>query len=89
MNVKMLFSPDDGRILGAQIVGTDGVDKRIDALATAISAGMTVQELTHLELGYVPPYGSAKEVLNIAGYVDIDSNWPLANAQPLGGLLHA
>jgi NADPH-dependent 2,4-dienoyl-CoA reductase/sulfur reductase-like enzyme/peroxiredoxin family protein/TusA-related sulfurtransferase/rhodanese-related sulfurtransferase len=69
MNIKMLFSPDDGRILGAQIIGTDGIDKRIDTLASAISAGMTVYDLTNLELGYVPQYGSAKEAINIAGYV--------------------
>ncbi len=69
MSVKLLFSPDDGQIFGAQILGTEGVDKRIDTLATAISAGMSVEDLTHLELGYVPPYGSAKEVVNYAGYI--------------------
>ena len=69
MNMKLLFSPDDGRIFGAQILGTDGVDKRIDTFATAISAGMSVEDLTHLELGYVPAYGSAKEAVNYAGYV--------------------
>lgn len=69
MIIKLLFSPDNGRIFGAQIVGTDGVDKRIDTFATAISAGMTINDLTDLELGYVPQYGSAKEAVNIAGYV--------------------
>jgi len=69
MIIKLLFSPDNGRILGAQIAGTEGVDKRIDTFATAISAGMTVDDLTDLELGYVPQYGSAKEAVNIAGYV--------------------
>ncbi len=69
MTIKLLFSPEDGRILGAQIVGTDGVDKRVDTFATAISAGMTINDLTDLELGYVPQYGSAKEAVNIAGYV--------------------
>jgi len=69
MNVKLLFSPDDGRVLGSQIIGTDGIDKRIDTLASAILAEMTVQDLTDLELGYVPQYGSAKEVINIIGYV--------------------
>jgi NADPH-dependent 2,4-dienoyl-CoA reductase/sulfur reductase-like enzyme/peroxiredoxin family protein/TusA-related sulfurtransferase/rhodanese-related sulfurtransferase len=69
MGIKLLFSPDGGRILGAQIIGSEGVDKRIDSLATAISAGMTVEDLTHLEMGYVPQYGSAKEALNVAGYV--------------------
>lgn len=69
MNIKLMFSPDNGRILGAQITGTEGVDKRIDELATAMASGMTVEDLTHLELGYVPQYGSAKEAINIAGYV--------------------
>lgn len=69
MNFKLIFSPDDGKILGAQIVGTEGVDKRIDTLATAISAGMTVSDLTSLELGYVPQLGSAKEAVNIGGYI--------------------
>jgi NADPH-dependent 2,4-dienoyl-CoA reductase/sulfur reductase-like enzyme/peroxiredoxin family protein/TusA-related sulfurtransferase/rhodanese-related sulfurtransferase len=69
MIIKLLFSPGDGRILGAQIVGTEGVDKRIDSLATAMEASMTVEDLTHLELGYVPQLGSAKEALNIAGFV--------------------
>ena len=69
MAMKVLFSPSNGRILGAQIVGDDGVDKRIDVLATAIMAGMAVEDLTHLELGYVPQYGSAKDAINLAGYV--------------------
>ncbi|MDQ1328775.1 MAG: hypothetical protein QG641_2061 [Candidatus Poribacteria bacterium] len=69
MTIKLLFSPDDGRVLGSQIIGTDGIDKRIDTLASAISAGMNVHDLTNLELGYVPQYGSAKEAINAAGYV--------------------
>ncbi|MBD3181503.1 pyridine nucleotide-disulfide oxidoreductase [Candidatus Poribacteria bacterium] len=69
MNMKLLFSPKDGNILGAQILGSEGVDKRIDTLASAISGNMTVDDLTDLELGYVPPYGSAREVVNIAGYI--------------------
>ena len=69
MIIKVLFSPDDGRILGAQIIGDDGVDKRLDVFATAISAGMTADDLTHLELGYVPQYGSAKDAVNMSGYV--------------------
>lgn len=67
--VKLLFHPDDGRILGAQVVGEDGVDKRIDVLATAIHARMTVYDLEELELAYAPPYGSAKDPVNIAGFV--------------------
>jgi NADPH-dependent 2,4-dienoyl-CoA reductase/sulfur reductase-like enzyme len=69
MNIKLLFNPSDGRILGAQAVGQDGVDKRIDILATAIAGGLTVEQLTELELCYAPPYGSAKDAINIAGMV--------------------
>jgi NADPH-dependent 2,4-dienoyl-CoA reductase/sulfur reductase-like enzyme/rhodanese-related sulfurtransferase len=68
MVMKLLFSPDDGRILGAQIVGIDGVDKRIDVLATALHGGMTVHDLTELELAYAPQYGTGKDAVNIAGY---------------------
>lgn len=69
MHLKLLFAPDTGRILGAQIVGYDGVDKRLDVFATAIRAGMTVYDLEHLELAYAPPYGSAKDPVNMAGFV--------------------
>lgn len=69
MTVKTLFDPQSGKILGAQIVGFEGVDKRIDVLATAIRAGMTVYDLEELELSYAPPYSSAKDPVNIAGFV--------------------
>ena len=69
ISMKLLFSPDNGKVLGAQIVGYEGVDKRIDVLATAIRAGMTVYELEKLELAYAPPYSSAKDPVNMAGYV--------------------
>ena len=69
MHMKMMFDPEDGRILGAQIVGYDGVDKRIDVLAVAVRMGMTVYDLEHLELAYAPPYGSAKDPVNMAGFV--------------------
>lgn len=59
----------DGRVLGAQAVGTDGVDKRIDVIATAIRAGMSADDLADLELAYAPPYGSAKDPVNMAGFV--------------------
>jgi len=68
MSVKLLFTPRNGRVLGAQIVGGGGVDKRIDVLATAITAGMTVDDLIDLDLAYAPPYGSAKDPVNMAGY---------------------
>ncbi|NNJ11354.1 pyridine nucleotide-disulfide oxidoreductase family protein [Chloroflexales bacterium ZM16-3] len=65
--LKVLFAPDTGKLLGAQAIGHDGVDKRIDVLATALKAGMTVQDLAELELAYAPPYGSAKDPVNLAG----------------------
>src|SRR5262249_35727172 len=65
--LKLLFAPDTGRLLGAQAVGSDGVDKRIDVLATALKAGMTVHDLAELELAYAPPFGSAKDPVNLAG----------------------
>jgi NADPH-dependent 2,4-dienoyl-CoA reductase/sulfur reductase-like enzyme/rhodanese-related sulfurtransferase len=65
--LKLLFAPESGKVLGAQAVGADGVDKRIDVLATAIRAGMTVDDVAELELGYAPPFGSAKDPVNLAG----------------------
>lgn len=69
MTVKTLFDPDTGRILGAQIVGFDGVDKRIDVMAAAVRQGLTARQLTELDLAYAPPYSSAKDPVNMAGYV--------------------
>ncbi len=69
MTLKLLFEPDSGRILGAQAVGGAGVDKRIDVLATAIQARMTVFDLEEAELAYAPQYGSAKDPINMAGFV--------------------
>ncbi len=69
MHMKVLFSPDEGKLLGAQICGYDGVDKRIDVLAVAIRAEMTVFDLEELELAYAPPYGSAKDPVNMVGFV--------------------
>ncbi len=69
ISMKLIFEPESGAVLGAQAVGRDGVDKRIDVLATAISAGMTVDDLTDLELCYAPPFGSAKDPVNLAGMV--------------------
>ncbi len=69
MSVKLLYENGTGRILGAQIVGFDGVDKRIDILATAMRAGLTVNDLTELELAYAPPFSSAKDPVNMAGFV--------------------
>lgn len=69
MSVKIIFEKDGGKLLGAQIVGYDGVDKRVDVLATAIRAGFTIYDLTNLELCYAPPFSSAKDPVNMAGYV--------------------
>lgn len=68
MTLKILFAPDSGRLLGAQIVGYEGVDKRIDVLATAIRFGLTVFDLQELELAYAPPFSSAKDPVNMVGY---------------------
>ncbi len=69
MVLKLLFHPKTGRILGAQAVGGTGVDKRIDVLAVAIQAEMTVFDLEEMELAYAPQYGSAKDPINMAGFV--------------------
>ncbi|QDT00263.1 Coenzyme A disulfide reductase [Adhaeretor mobilis] len=69
MTLKLLFDPDVGRIWGAQAVGTNGVDKRIDVIAMAMHAGMTVYDLEEAELCYAPQYGSAKDAVNMAGFV--------------------
>ncbi|ABC23109.1 NADH peroxidase [Rhodospirillum rubrum ATCC 11170] len=68
MTLKILWEPDSGRLLGAQVSGSEGVDKRLDILSTAIIAGMTVEDLCHLELAYAPPFGSAKDLVNLAGF---------------------
>ncbi len=68
ITLKLLWSPIDGRVLGAQVNGKDGVDKRLDVLATALRGRLTIDDLAHLELSYAPPFGSAKDVVNIAGF---------------------
>ena len=68
MAFKLLFSPE-GKIYGAQLVGLEGVDKRVDVIATAIRGGMTVFDLEELELAYAPPYGSARDPINIIGFL--------------------
>ncbi|MCD9525349.1 FAD-dependent oxidoreductase [Photobacterium carnosum] len=69
VSFKMLFDPITGKILGAQAVGKDGIDKRIDIMSVAQRAGMTVDQLQHIELTYAPPFGSAKDVINQAASV--------------------
>jgi NADPH-dependent 2,4-dienoyl-CoA reductase/sulfur reductase-like enzyme/rhodanese-related sulfurtransferase len=66
--VKALFAPADGKLLGAQVLGWDGVDKRIDVFAVALRAGLTAFDLEHLELAYAPPYGAAKDPVNMIGF---------------------
>ena len=69
MTLKLLFAPDSGRIFGAQIVGREGVDKRIDTIGVTMRLGGTASDLKDLELAYAPPYSSAKDPVNMAGYV--------------------
>jgi NADPH-dependent 2,4-dienoyl-CoA reductase/sulfur reductase-like enzyme/rhodanese-related sulfurtransferase len=69
MALKMIFDAKTGEILGAQGVGIEGVDKRIDVIATAIRGGITAPELADLELAYAPPFGSAKDPINMLGYI--------------------
>mgnify|MGYP000116350453 CR=1 FL=1 len=69
MCIRDSFEKETYRLLGAQIVGYDGVDKRIDVLAAAIYAGLTADELQNLDLAYAPPYASAKDPVNMAGYI--------------------
>jgi NADPH-dependent 2,4-dienoyl-CoA reductase/sulfur reductase-like enzyme/rhodanese-related sulfurtransferase len=69
MAIKLIFDPNDGAILGAQIVGRNGVDKRIDVIATAMANGMKADHLADLELAYAPPFSSAKDPVNLLGYM--------------------
>ena len=69
ISLKLIFDKDTGKIYGAQAVGADGVEKRIDVIAAAIKGGLTVEDLINLELSYAPPYSSAKDPVNMAGYV--------------------
>ncbi|MGL5020306.1 MAG: FAD-dependent oxidoreductase [Luteolibacter sp.] len=68
ITLKLLWSPEDGRVLGAQASGKDGVDKRLDVIATALRGRLTIDDLAHLELSYAPPFGNAKDVINVAGF---------------------
>lgn len=68
MQLKLVYAPSDGKILGAQAVGGDGVDKRIDIIATAMHFGGTVHQLAQLDLAYAPPYGSAKDPVHMAAF---------------------
>ena len=69
ISLKLLFSPIDGKIFGAQALGKEGVEKRIDVIATAIKGNLTIEDLAELELCYAPPFSSAKDPVNMAGYI--------------------
>ena len=91
MTMKVVFEKATYRLLGAQIVGYEGVDKRIDVLATAIGAGIKATELKDLDLAYAPPYSSAKDPVNMAGFMieniakGVLKQWHLADALPRDG----
>jgi NADPH-dependent 2,4-dienoyl-CoA reductase/sulfur reductase-like enzyme/rhodanese-related sulfurtransferase len=87
--MKLIFDPDDGTILGAQAVGRNGVDKRIDVIATAMSAGITADRLADLELAYAPPFSSAKDPVNMLGYMAenvLSGDCDVVDVGELGGL---
>lgn len=95
MTLKVLFSTDGKKLFGAQIIGRDGVDKRIDTLATTIRLGGGIKELKNLELAYAPPYSSAKDPVNMAGFTSENvlnhlvtfSSWNIAQEHPNALLL--
>jgi rhodanese-related sulfurtransferase len=74
LSMKVLWEPGTLKILGAQVTGFEGVDKRLDVMATAIAGGMTMEDLCHLELSYAPPFGSAKDIVNLCGFAAINEN---------------
>ncbi len=90
IHLKLLFSVPEGRILGAQAVGEEGVEKRIDVIATAMQLGGTVRDLAEAELCYAPQFGAAKDPVNLAGMIatnHLDGLMPLADWSALGGAL--
>lgn len=92
MSIKLLFDPSDGKILGAQISGGEGVDKRIDVLAMAIQAGMTVFDLEESELAYAPQFGSAKDPINMAGFIAagvVRNDHPIVHVDQLTDMANA
>jgi len=78
LTLKMLWDPESGRVLGAQVTGFEGVDKRLDVMATAIAGRLTIDDLCHLELAYAPPFGSAKDIVNLAGFAATNAQDGLA-----------
>ena len=85
--IKVLFRKSDGLLLGAQVLGEDGVPKRIDSFAMAIQMGCTIYDLEECELSYAPPYGSAKDPVNFAGMVAVDilhGDMPIVHWENIG-----
>lgn len=76
--LKLLWDPATGRVLGAQVAGLAGVDKRLDVLATAIAGALTIDDLAGLELAYAPPFGAAKDIVNLAGFTACNTRDGLA-----------
>ncbi|KGP90747.1 pyridine nucleotide-disulfide oxidoreductase [Pontibacillus chungwhensis BH030062] len=92
LSMKLLFHPVEGTIYGAQIIGKEGADKRIDVLATAIKGGLTVMDLPDLELAYAPPYSSAKDPVNLLGYVAsniVEGEVEVVHWDEMDGIAHA
>ena len=90
MAAKLIFDPYDGTILGAQIVGRSGVDKRIDVIATAMAGGIPAGQLADLELAYAPPFSSAKDPVNLLGYMAenvLSGDCDIVGPQELGDLM--
>ncbi len=90
MAAKLIFDPNNGTILGAQIVGRNGVDKRIDVIATAMAGGITADRLADLELAYAPPFSSAKDPVNLLGYMAenvLSGDCDVVDPQELGELV--
>jgi rhodanese-related sulfurtransferase len=86
--MKVIFRKSDGRLLGAQVLGEDGVPKRIDSFAMAIQAGFTIHDLEEVELSYAPPFGSAKDPVNFAGMLAGDilrGDMPVSHWDALDG----
>ncbi len=79
ITLKLIWEPETGVVLGAQATGKEGVDKRIDVLATAIIGHMTIDDLCHLELAYAPPFGTARDIINIAGFAATNMRDGLVN----------
>jgi len=91
IHLKLMFSVPDGRVLGAQAVGLEGVERRIDVIATAIQLGATVYDLAEAELCYAPQFGSAKDPVNLAGMIAVnhlEGRMPLADWQTIGSAGH-